>query len=369
MSSRPGSPPRRVLLALGAGVLALHVLVLQDAGARFGPHLDATRARPNTFATRTIPEITPPAIVAIAPPPVPVALPPVVKQKKLVMPVEPAEPATDLIAPSLPDAGSAAVSADSSTPTAAVPAADTPVAATSMPQPSPSAASAQAQPPALPETTKVGVIKLADSVRLNYTMTGVSKGLTYYANAALTWNNTGSQYDLGMEVSALFLGSRSMASTGGITPLGLAPARFLDKSRSEQAAHFQAEKGKVTFSANTPDAPWIEGAQDRVSLFMQLGGMLAGDPSAFPAGSSITVYTVGPREADTWTFLVEAEETLNLPRGEMATLKLSRKPRREFDQKVEIWFAPSLGYLPVRSRITQQNGDFVDQQLKDVIRP
>ena len=53
----------------------------------------------------------------------------------------------------------------------------------------------------------------------------------------------------------------------------------------------------------------------------------------------------------------------------MATLKLTRKPRREYDQKVEVWFAPSLGFLPVRNRITQANGDFVDQQLKSVARP
>jgi len=52
----------------------------------------------------------------------------------------------------------------------------------------------------------------------------------------------------------------------------------------------------------------------------------------------------------------------------MAALKLTRKPRKEFDQKVEIWFAPSLGYLPVRSRITQQNGDFIDQQLTDIVK-
>ena len=54
--------------------------------------------------------------------------------------------------------------------------------------------------------------------------------------------------------------------------------------------------------------------------------------------------------------------------AQMPTLKLTRKPRKEFDQKVEIWFAPSLGYLPVRNRITQPNGDFIDQQLVEIIK-
>ena len=53
----------------------------------------------------------------------------------------------------------------------------------------------------------------------------------------------------------------------------------------------------------------------------------------------------------------------------MLALKLTRKPRREYDQKVEIWYAPALGYLPVRNRITQQNGDFIDQQLVEVVKP
>ena len=57
---------------------------------------------------------------------------------------------------------------------------------------------------------------------------------------------------------------------------------------------------------------------------------------------------------------------LILPYGSVPTVKLTRKPRREFDQLIELWFAPELGYLPVRLRITNANGDRVDQQLKKV---
>jgi hypothetical protein len=104
-----------------------------------------------------------------------------------------------------------------------------------------------------------------------------------------------------------------MGSTGVVGTEGLAPIRFSDKSRSEVAAHFDPDKGQVSFSANTPAVPWIKGAQDRVSVFIQLGGMLAGNPAVFPVGSTISMYTVGPRDADTWTFLVEAEEKLACP--------------------------------------------------------
>lgn len=210
---------------------------------------------------------------------------------------------------------------------------------------------------------------LPASVQLDYKMTGSAKGLTYYANGELAWQNTGSVYNASMTVKALFIGSRTLSSTGQVSDQGLAPRRFTDKSRTEVAAHFEPDKGQISFSANTPTLPWTQGAQDRVSVFMQLGGMLAGNPAAFPVGSQISMRTVGPRDADTWTFLVENEERLSLPFGELATLKLSRKPRHEYDQKLEIWYAPALGYLPVRNKITQANGDFVDQELKTLSRP
>lgn len=232
-----------------------------------------------------------------------------------------------------------------------------------------SAASAPAAAPPGPQQTPVTAMALPESARLDYKVTGGARGLSYHANAELAWSHTDSDYEARMTVSALFIGSRSMASKGQVGAEGLAPTRFSDKYKNEVAAHFEPDKGQVSFSANTPSVPWIKGAQDRVSVFLQLGGMLAGKPAAFPVGSSMTMYTVGPRDADRWTFLVEAEEKLNLPFGELNTLKLSRQPRRDFDQKVEIWYAPALGYLPVRSKITQSNGDFVDQQLNAVNKP
>ena len=234
----------------------------------------------------------------------------------------------------------------------------------------PPASDAAAPSPPAPDTqTPVTAMSLPASARLDYRMTGSAKGLTYHANGELVWQNAGGSYHARMTVKALFVGARTMSSTGQVGAEGLAPTRFSDKSRSEVAAHFEPDKGQISFSANTPTVPWVQGAQDRVSVFLQLGGMLAGNPAAFPAGSSISTLTVGPRGADPWTFVVEGPELLALPFGETATVKLSRQPRREYDQKVEIWFSPALGYLPVRSKITQTNGDFVDQQLSDLARP
>lgn len=358
------APPWRALGTLAVLVLAIHTLVLQSSPKRFGPALDPSPTRARAFVTRSI-EMPPPVDIS-TPPPVaasqvkPAAKPlvkpvkkPILKEKEAVAQEPRAQEAIDFIAPEAPAAPDPVI--------ANVP--DASASVDNGSDPTADAASAPALPPASPSQTPVTAMALPASALLEYKATGSSKGMNYYANSQLEWHNMGSTYDARMTVSALFIGSRSLASTGQVSAEGLAPTRFSDKFRTEVAAHFEPEKGQISFSANSPTVPWIKGAQDRVSIFLQLGGLLAGNPAGFPQGSTISMYTVGPRDADTWTFLVEAVETLTLPYGELITLKLSRQPRREYDQKVEIWFAPALGYLPVRNKITQSNGDFVDQQL------
>lgn len=197
------------------------------------------------------------------------------------------------------------------------------------------------------------------SVRLKYTVQ--ANKFPYNLNAELLWQQTGESYDARLEFNA-FGQARVQTSRGQITPRGLAPVRFSDKYRSEVAAHFNREQGKVTFSANTPDVPLLTGAQDRLSVLVQLASMIAGAPGDYPQATTIAIQTIGPRDADTWLFTMGSEETLTLPGGEQATLKLVRNPRQEFDQKVELWLAPALGYLPARVRITEPNGDFIDQK-------
>lgn len=230
------------------------------------------------------------------------------------------------------------------------------------------AAATPAAPPSSPSQHLATTVTAPASTKMDYRITGRFKGLTYHAKGELLWRNNGSTYQTLMTISAL-LGSRSMDSQGQLSAEGLAPTRFADKARSEVAAHFEPGKGQISFSANTPSVPWAKGVQDRASVLIQLGAMLAGKPAAFPVGTRIVVYTVGPRSADNWTFLVEGGEVLSLPFGELATLKLSRQLRYDDDKKLELWYAPALGYLPVRNKISETNGDFVDQQLSAVSKP
>ncbi|MDQ3271430.1 MAG: DUF3108 domain-containing protein, partial [Pseudomonadota bacterium] len=341
------APPLRPLLLLTGAVVLAHVLLLQAAPAQWGVATD-TPLTLRPLITRSI-EIKPlsPEAAPPAPPPVRRPIRPSASISQANVPPAlslPAQAAIESIATPAPEPAAREVPQASSAP---------------VPETVPAAAPA---PPTL--VAAAGALSIPGSARLKYSMTGRSKTMDYHAQAQLDWQQDGEAYQLSMVVSAFGLGERSMTSKGRLTGDGLAPTRFLDKSRSERAAHFQPDKGKITFSVNTTDVPWQAGAQDRVSVFVQLASLLAGDPARYPRGSSISLYTAGPTTADTWTFVVEAEEKLSLPAGEFIAVKLTRKPQRDYDQTVEVWLAPAIGWLPVRTRITQQNGDFVDQQLR-----
>lgn len=392
--------PRRTLLALTALVLALHWLVLQGV-----PLSWESRAAPNgkVFSTRSVAlappapsEAAPPAAAQPAEPRPPAAKPrnkPVADRPRPAaaprdeapQPPEASEtPATD--AQPVNTDGATAGGTDGAAEAAAAPAdpmAQAPAAAASaqaLPASAAAAAAGGAEGSAVDITPPGGgtdksasttppPVKLPAPVRLAFDVAGQAKKFDYQARAELLWQHDGAKYEARQEISAFLVGSRTQRSTGMVTDQGLQPERFGDRNRSERAAHFDYAKGRVTFSANTPEAAIGPGVQDRLSVFIQLAGLLAATPERFVPGTQITLTTVSATAADRWTFTVEAAETLTLPMGNLPTLKLQRLPRRDYDQKAELWLAPSMGYLPVRIKITQANGDFADLKLRSSAAP
>jgi hypothetical protein len=207
------------------------------------------------------------------------------------------------------------------------------------------------------------------SARLSYQVTGRARGFDYSASAQLDWQHDGQRYQARLVISSFPLPSRSQNSVGEIGPDGLSPRRYSDRSRGEVAVHFQPELSRITFSANGTPAIWQPGAQDRLSLSLQLAAMIAGDTAHFTPGTKVTVLTAGTRSAEPWEFTVMGTESLSLPIGTQNALRLRREPRHQYDQTVEIWFAPALGHLPARILLSQGNGDLVDQRLASIERP
>lgn len=207
------------------------------------------------------------------------------------------------------------------------------------------------------------------SVKLVYEFRAESKGIHFNADGEMVWRHNGNSYQLKQELRHLLLGTRSQTSVGYSSPRGLLPQRFGDKAKQEVAAHFEREKGLVSFSANTPSQALQDGAQDRLSLFVQLAALLAGSPQFQQPGQQISFQVVSGRSAEVWAFSVDKTETLRLPLGAVKTIKLSRLPLQQYDQTVEMWLSPQHDFLPARVRIVQTNGDVLDQFLSKVQTP
>lgn len=226
------------------------------------------------------------------------------------------------------------------------------------------------EPPAVHDlATQPRPVVVPESARLLYDVTARLHGGDFHANAELRWQQDGEKYDAQLEIRALSLLLRSQSSSGTIGSEGLNPERFVDRTRSERVVLFDPEQQRITFSGNLPDVPLEPLAQDRLSVTLQLSSMLAGNPAAFPPGATLALQTAGPSSAEVWRFTVKGEATLPFSGAQLRTIKLERDPRQQGDQRVEVWFAPLLNYLPVRLKITQPGGDYVEQRLRAVEKP
>ncbi len=204
---------------------------------------------------------------------------------------------------------------------------------------------------------------------LQYELSGTSKGVRYTASANISWKHQDNSYQLRHEIQAFVFGKVSQTSVGQMGASGLLPTRFGDQRRQEQAAHFDRAKGLLIYSANTPSQAIEAGAQDRVSLFVQLAAGMAGTPALRTEGQQLSFQVVSAKQAEVWTFAVLGTETIKLPLGEIDSLRLQRLPRKEYDQKIDIWLSPVHGFLPARIRVILANGDVIEETLQSVGKP
>lgn len=172
------------------------------------------------------------------------------------------------------------------------------------------------------------------------------------------------RYEMSYEATYFGLSIIKQNSVGTLESTGLAPIRFSDqrRGRAAQATHFDYVPERITFSNNHPSAPLTKGAQDRASFLIQLAALFAGQPELLQEGQLLTMPVASVDELETWTFEVQSSEALALPIGTLQATRVLRRPRKSFDQTVEVWFAPQHAYLPVRIRLTDSSGA-TDSQL------
>jgi hypothetical protein len=150
---------------------------------------------------------------------------------------------------------------------------------------------------------------------------------------------------------------------GTLTENGLAPVRYSDSWRGERAAHFEAAQKKISFSGNTPSIELQSGAQDQVSLFIQMAATVSA--KNFKLGSELNVQTATARDAVNWTLTYKSDETIEVNGNRLATQRWVCLPRGKFDSQIELWLSQAHSGMPVRIKITQVSGNFIDMEMRD----
>ncbi|MEY4711381.1 MAG: hypothetical protein RIS88_831 [Pseudomonadota bacterium] len=309
---------------------------------------------------------------------------------RLIAPVEPAPPvpaaaaALALQAPATPGVMRAALSeptpaaatppapAASAPPAAAAPATPAELPATAMlaaatPEPANAPASRAGEPavlaperpasptassPVAPATAAAAADTWPPDVRLTYRLEGRWRSGPLHGSARVQWQRQGTRYQTQVEIDIAPFVHRALTSQGEVTPQGLVPRIYEERSRNRRRA-MQLGDADITL-ADGRSVPRPADVQDTASQFVELGHRFAMGRHALALGEVITLPLARPGGVDLWTYDVIAQDLVTIPRlGEVMAWRLRPRPMapRRDNLSAEIWFAPSLRYLPVRIRI------------------
>jgi hypothetical protein len=324
-----------LIAALLLAVLLGHALVLQWlAWYALEPSALKTMAAP-MFTRLLKPAVPPPAPVAVA---------------RTVKPRPPRAPdAIQSVAPSTPPE----VTTTAPPPEPQRQAASEPPAATPTAVATP-AADALASDVSSVAGTDTGSVTALDSwpgdTRLNYRVGGYYRG-ELHGNARVEWLRDGARYQTRIDID-LGLVSLVMTSQGGVTTQGLTPFAYEETRPGKRRSTLMQDKVVLDDGRQLPRP---EGVQDTASQFVELSHRFASGQLPLEVGGSVSFWMARPGGVDFWTYDITDKEVLQTPAlGAVEAFHLKPRPLENARGNItaEMWFAPSLQYLPVRIRVT-----------------
>jgi hypothetical protein len=361
-------PGRQKLLALGLLVLMVHIGLLMSSGDSLW-RLNSESQKLGPLQTRVLAPATPsPQTTSAAAPPSNTPQGPKPKTPPANTPSSETSPA------GMSAVASAALPEPVSPPETSPPLAqDMPPVASQPPAP-PEPVAALPEKPIDPPQAQIpqdnALIAKAgsfpDNVQINYKLTGKERGMEYFASGFLKWQvkpngSTPRNYEAELRVRAFLVGSRIWRSQGVLADDGLMPKRYSDSWRSERAAHFDVAQRTISFSGNTPSAPLQAGAQDQVSLFIQMAAAVTSQN--FKKGTELNIQTATGRDAVNWRLTYQSDESIDVKGERLEAQRWICLPRGKFDNQIEMWLSEKYGGMPVRIKITQASGSFIDMEM------
>jgi hypothetical protein len=373
---------RLAFMTVIAVVCLLHVIVTRQVAAQLAD-FDAANAMPPRMQVAYVRTLELEAPKAAAPTPRPKVAPAAARPRQVHRVARAASAPEPVVAEASTPESAAASSAD-----AAVAAASSPDAAVAAAAAASEAASAAAALAAASSASAAsdaaalaaasassgpasGIFVWPSATRVSYDVVGNYRG-PIDGKADVEWIRVGERYQVNVDVFAgpqfapIF--SRHMMSEGTVADSGLAPDRY-----SEETQFLMRDKRhvSVTFApdsvelANGQKQDRMPGVQDTASQFIQFTWLFGSKPEALRVGASFEFPLALPRSLKTWTYDVVGEDTLYTPLGPLPAFHLKPRiaERKPGELTVEMWFAPELRFLPVRIRIEQDAGTFVDLMI------
>jgi hypothetical protein len=358
--------PARLKTWLWLGVLLAHVVALEWVGDHLAPMTSLRKMADPMFTRMLQPQAPAPVVVAAqpAPPPRPVArnvkAPAPKRAASAPPPPESAASASaeTKVAQAAPDAPTTPASAAASAPA--------PVAsAAAIPELSSALAIGPAAPTAAPSASAASAPANLDSwpvdTRLSYRLGGRFRSGDLYGDARVQWQRDGAAYQVRVDIDIKVWVHLVMTSQGEVTAQGLRPRGYEELRRGKRRAVQLGPETVLLDNGRTAARP--DGVQDTASQFVELSHRFATGQEKLEVGRTVTFWMARPGAVDQWTYDIVEREVLQTPTlGPVEAYRLKPRPiaNPRGNITAEMWFAPSLQYLPVRIRVTMGDEAQVD---------
>ena len=209
--------------------------------------------------------------------------------------------------------------------------------------------------------------ELPPSADLSYTLEAKQKGFSFGGSGTVAWRAAGGKYSVAGAWKASFLGKiLENRSEGALDAYGLAPTRFFEKRfrKESTAANFDRAARIIGFDGDNTTYSILGGEQDRSSVQWQLAAIGRASPDKFVRGSEWKFFVVGRRDAEVWTFKVLNRESIKTAIGSMQTVHLVKTSQADSTaQRVDLWLAPAHEWYPVKLRISEDEGEYIEQTI------
>jgi len=188
--------------------------------------------------------------------------------------------------------------------------------------------------------------------RLHYRLGGVFRSGELHGNARVQWLRQGERYETRIDIDVTLLASLVLTSQGQVTAAGLKPEVYEELRRSGPRSARLREDTIVLANGRTVPRP--AGVQDTASQFVNLSRRFALGHEPLEVGRAVSFWMARPGGVDLWTYDIVGKEILRTPSlGPVEAFHLKPRPiaHPRGNVTAEMWFAPSLQYLPVRIRV------------------